>query len=208
MGLGAFGKPVMLDAVRQLIQPTSDGAFQLNMEVWEFRGSEAKSYSKRFDELFGPPRSPDSPIALHSPDGERFANIAASVQSVLEDVLVDLAGRLHRETGLSGLCLGGGVALNGCANARILRESGFEKVFVPPAPGDAGCALGAALWADRIFFKRPHREVPDHPFWGPVVEARELARAAREDGLSLAEGEVPAPFPTPLPHPPIQLLIA
>src|SRR5260370_36904122 len=117
MGLGAFGKPVMLDAVRQLIQPTSDGAFQLNLDFFEFHASATKSYSKRFVELFGPPRSPDSPIALHSPDGERFANIAASVQRVLEDVLVDLAGRLHRETGLSDLCLGGGVALNGCANS-------------------------------------------------------------------------------------------
>ncbi len=196
MGLAAFGKPVMLDAVRQLIQPTSDEAFQLNLDFFEFHASATKSYSKRFVELFGPPRSPDSPIALHSPDGERFANIAASVQRVLEDVLVDLAGRLHRETGLSDLCLGGGVALNGCANARILRESGFEKVFVPPTPGDAGCALGAALWADRIFFKRPHREVPDHPFWGPVVEARELARVAREDGLSLEAVEDPAQFLT------------
>jgi len=94
MGLAAFGKPVMLDAVRQLIQPTSDGAFQLNLDFFEFHASATKSYSKRFVELFGPPRSPDSPIALHSPDGERFANIAASVQRVLEDVLVDLAGRL------------------------------------------------------------------------------------------------------------------
>jgi carbamoyltransferase len=196
MGLAAFGKPVMLDAVRQLIQPTSDGAFQLNLDFFEFHTSAKKSYSKRFVELFGPPRSPESPIALNSPDGERFANIAASVQRVLEDVLVNLAGRLHRETGLSDLCLGGGVALNGCANARILRESGFENVFVPPAPGDAGCALGAALWADRIFFRRPHLEVPDHPFWGPVVEARELARVASEDGLSLEQVEDPAQFLT------------
>jgi carbamoyltransferase len=77
------------------------------------------------------------------------------------------------------------VALNGVANARILAESGFERVFVPSAPGDAGCALGAALYADRIYFHNPDREIPDHPFWGPAVEAEQLARAAREDGQTV-----------------------
>jgi carbamoyltransferase len=194
MGLAAFGKHTLLNDVLRLVQPTSDGAFQLNLDFFEFQASATKSYSNRFVELFGPPRPHDSPIDLLSSEGQRFANIAASVQRVLEDVLVDLTRRLHRETGLRDLCLGGGVALNGCANARILRESGFERVFVPPAPGDAGCALGAALWADRIFFKRPHVEVPDHPFWGPTVEAHELARVAREDGLALEEVDDPAVF--------------
>ena len=83
------------------------------------------------------------------------------------------------------LCFGGGVALNGVANARILAESGFERLFVPPAPGDAGCALGAALYADRIYFHNPDRDVPDHPFWGPAVDGAELARAAREDGQAV-----------------------
>src|SRR5205823_9469138 len=106
--------------------------------------------------------------------GRRFADIAASVQRVLEDVLVDIARSLQRETGLRDLCFGGGVALNGVANARILAESGFERLFVPPAPGDAGCALGAALYADRVYFRNLDREVPDHPFWGPTVDADEL----------------------------------
>jgi len=120
-------------------------------------------------------------------EGQRFANCAASVQLVLEDTLVDIARALHQETGLPDLCLGGGVALNGVANARILAESGFERVFVPPAPGDAGCALGAALFADRIYLGNPDRDVPDHPFWGPRVDAQELARAAREDGQPVEE---------------------
>jgi carbamoyltransferase len=79
------------------------------------------------------------------------------------------------------------VALNGVANARILAESGFHRLFVPPAPGDAGCALGAALYADRIYFRNPDRDVPDHPFWGPVVDGGELGRAAREDGQVVEE---------------------
>jgi len=106
---------------------------------------------------------------------------------VLEETLVDMTRALQRETGLRDLCLGGGVALNGVANARILAESGFERVFVPPAPGDAGCALGAALYADRIYLGNPDREIPDHPFWGPRVDADELARAAREDSQSVQE---------------------
>ena len=106
---------------------------------------------------------------------------------MLEETLVDITRALHRETGLPDLCFGGGVALNGVANARILAESGFERMFVPAAPGDAGCAIGAALYADRIYFKNPDREVPDHPFWGPAVDASELARAAREDGQTVEE---------------------
>ena len=103
------------------------------------------------------------------------------MQRVLEDTLVDIARSLQKETGLTDLCLGGGVALNGVANARILGESGFGRLFVPPAPGDAGCAVGAALYADRIHFRNRDREVPDHPFWGPAVNGRELARIAAED---------------------------
>jgi carbamoyltransferase len=111
---------------------------------------------------------------------------------VLEETLVGMCADLHRETGLTDLCLGGGVALNGVANARILAETGFERVFVPPAPGDAGCALGAALYADRLHFGNPDREVPDHPFWGPAIEEAELLRLAREDRFDLETLDEPA----------------
>src|SRR4029453_10132680 len=131
--------------------------------------------------LFGAPRNPYEPIDLETAQGQHFADCAASVQRVLEDVLVDVTRALHLATGLPDLWLGGGVALNGVANARILAESGFERVFVPSAPGDAGCALGAALYADRIYFHNQDCEAPDHPFWGPAVDGAHLARAARED---------------------------
>jgi carbamoyltransferase len=182
MGLAGYGRPTMVDKVRQLIRRTSDGAFALDLDYFEYHTTARRSYSSRFIELFGPPRDPYAPIDLETSDGSRFADCAASVQQVLEDTLVDMAHSLHVETGLPDLCLGGGVALNGVANARILAESGFERVFVPPAPGDAGCALGAALYADRIHFGNPHREIPDHPFWGPAIDADDLARLAGEDG--------------------------
>jgi carbamoyltransferase len=181
MGLAAYGRPSMIDKVQKVIRRTSDGAFTLVPEYFDFLTAAEHSYSSKFVDLFGPPRHRYEPIDLESDEGRRFADCAASVQRVLEDVLVDIARELHDTTGLRDLCFGGGVALNGVANARILAESGFDRLFVPSAPGDAGCALGAALYADRLYFGNPDREVPDHPFWGPSVDAAELARAARED---------------------------
>jgi len=189
MGLAGYGQPTMVDKVRRVIRQTDDGAFALDLDYFEFHSSARRSYSSRFVQLFGPARHAYEPIDLNSPDGQRFADCAASVQRVLEDTLVAMARSLHAETGLSDLCLGGGVALNGVANARILSESGFERVFVPPAPGDAGCALGAALYADRIHFGNADRAVPDHPFWGPPVDGIELARLASEDGQVVERGE-------------------
>ncbi|SFK33671.1 carbamoyltransferase N-terminal domain-containing protein [Caulobacter sp. UNC279MFTsu5.1] len=186
MGLAAYGRPTMADQVRKVIRRTSDGAFALELDYFAFHTTVAQSYSRRFVDLFGPPRQAYEPIDLATPEGRRFADIAASVQAVLEEILVDMTRGLHAETGLPDLCLGGGVALNGVANARILAESGFERVFVPPAPGDAGSALGAALYADRIHFCNPDRDVPDHPFWGPSIDDDELARLAGEDGLPAA----------------------
>jgi carbamoyltransferase len=187
MGLAAYGRPTMVDRVRKVIRRTPDGAFTIVPEYFEYQTTARRSYSSKFVDLFGPPRRSYEPIDVETAEGRRFADIAASVQRVLEDTLVEIARALHRETGLPDLCFGGGVALNGVANARILAESGFERVFVPPAPGDAGCALGAALFADRLYFKNADRDVPDHPFWGPEVDALHLVRAAREDDQQVDE---------------------
>jgi carbamoyltransferase len=194
MGLASYGRPTMTDAVRKIVQRTSDGAFRLNMEYFDFHTTAKRSFSQKFVDIFGPPRDPFEPIDPETPDGRRFADCAASVQRVLEDILVDAAKLLQRETGLSDLCLGGGVALNGVANHRMLLESGFARIFVPPAPGDAGCALGAALYADRIHFGNPDQEFPDHPFWGPVVERDALAKLAREDRLPVEDFNDPELF--------------
>jgi carbamoyltransferase len=187
MGLASFGKPSLEAEVRKMVRRTEEGAPVLDLSYFEFHEGARRSFSDGFVEALGPPRDPLQPIDLETPDGARYADVAASVQRVLEEILVDLARSLRRETGLDDLCLGGGVALNGCANARILRESGFRNVYVPPAPGDAGCALGAALAADGVHFRQPHRAIPDHPYWGPPIDAHELVRIAGEDGLDLEE---------------------
>lgn len=187
MGLASYGKPSFEPQVRKMVRRAADGAPVLDLSYFEFHEGARRSFSDRFVAELGPARDPLEPIDLTTPEGARYADIAASVQRVLEEILVDVARSLQRETGLEDLCLGGGVALNGCANARILRESGFRNVYVPSAPGDAGCALGAALVADRLHFRQPHREIPDHPFWGPPIDAQDLARVAREDGLEIEE---------------------
>ncbi len=186
MGLAAYGKPTYEELLKRIARRTPDGGVALDISWFDFHQSARHSYSRKLVAELGPPREPWDPIDLQSADGRRYADVAASVQRVLEEILVDLARRLQRETGLQDLCLGGGVALNGVANARILRESGFRNVYVPSAPGDAGCALGAALYADRIHFARPHRPVPDHPYWGPGADAGELSRVAGEDGFQPA----------------------
>ena len=188
MGLAAYGRPTLTDEVRKLVPRTADGAFRLALDYFDFHTSARRSWSDRFVHLFGPPRRSHEPIDLASETGRHYADVAASVQLVLEDILVDIARGLHERTGLPDLCFGGGVALNGVANTRILRESGFERLFVPTAPGDAGCALGAALFADRVHFGNPDRDIPDHGFWGPAVDAAALARIAGEDGLPVEQG--------------------
>jgi carbamoyltransferase len=187
MGLASYGEPRFLDRVRAMVERTEDGAFRLDMRYFDYHTTAKRSYSKRFLDVFGGPRAPWDPLDPATEEGRRYADVAASVQRALEEILVDICRRLQAETKLRDLCLGGGVALNGVCNARILRESGFERVFVPPAPGDAGCALGAALFADRVFFGNADVDFPDHPYWGPSVDAEELPRIAREDGVPLEE---------------------
>jgi carbamoyltransferase len=173
--------------VRKVIRPVAGkpGAFTLDLDYFDFHTTARRSFSDKFVSLFGAPRAPHQPLDPTTPEGARYANVAASVQRVLEDTLVELTRSLHEETGLDALCFGGGVALNGVANGRILRDSGFSRLYVPCAPGDAGCALGAALYADRIHFGNKHRDIPDHPYWGPTIVPEELERVAREDGLPL-----------------------
>ncbi len=187
MGLASYGKPAFEEQVRRMVPRTPDGGFALDLSYFEFHEGARRSFSDRLLAELGPARDPWDPIDLGTAEGARYADVARSVQLVLEELLVDLARSLKRETGLEDLCFGGGVALNGCANARILRESGFRNLYVPCAPGDAGCALGAALYADRLHFRRAHRAMPDHPYWGPEIDAGDLVRLALEDGLELEQ---------------------
>ena len=157
---------------------------------FQYHTTAGRSYSPRFVDLFGPPRHRYEPIDLESAEGRRYADCAASVQRVLEDTLVDIARALRRDTGLPDLCFGGGVALNGLANARILGSPDSSACSFRRARRRRLRAGRGAVRGPR-YFGNPDREVPDHPFWGPPVDAADLARAAREDAQDVDELDDP-----------------
>jgi carbamoyltransferase len=155
MGLAPYGRPVYADAIREnLIDVKEDGSFRLNTDYFGFLERNVMT-NERFDSLFGgPARLPESRIT------RREMDLAASIQTVLEEVMLKLARNARRLTGSKNLALAGGVALNCVANGKILRERIFEHVWIQPAAGDAGSAVGAALLANHQYFDEPRRLNP------------------------------------------------
>jgi carbamoyltransferase len=140
MGLAPYGIPVYKDLIlTELVDIKEDGSISLNLYYCDFLGG-LRMTNKRFSQLLGgPPRKPETEIT------QREMDIAASIQKVTEKIILKMANHVHQETGLKNLCLGGGVALNCVANGRILREAPFENIWIQPAAGDAGGAIGSAL---------------------------------------------------------------
>lgn len=173
MGLAPFGEPVYADAIRrEIVDVSDDGSIHLDQRYFAYlRGR--RMTSRRFHDLFGGPPRP-----LGTAPGHREADLAASVQEVLEDVVLAMARTAHDTYGGSALCLGGGVALNCVANGRLRREGPFEDLWVQPAAGDAGSALGAALWA--WYGLLGERRVPEPvdamrgAFLGPCFDREEV----------------------------------
>lgn len=145
MGLAAFGRPRFREAMEQLLRVSSDGSFRLRTSAFGDHLRADRAYGDELLAMLGPAREPECPWDLQSDDDRRFADVAASAQLALEEVMLALARAAHEQSGARHLALAGGVALNCCANARVLAEGPFERVFVQPAAGDAGGALGAAL---------------------------------------------------------------
>ncbi len=141
MGLAPYGEPRYADLIiEKLLDLRADGSFRLNLEYFNYCQGLTMT-SKRFDGLFdGPPRQPESPLT------QREMDLAASIQKITEEILMRMVRHVHAVTGMSNLCLAGGVALNCVGNGRILREGPFERVWIQPAAGDAGGALGVALF--------------------------------------------------------------
>ena len=140
MGPAPYGAPRYAATIRgHLVDLRADGSFRLNADYFTYAQG-LRMTGRRFARLFGgPPRPPEGPLT------QREMDLAASVQTVVEEAMLGLARRAHERTGADALCLAGGVALNCVANGRIVREGPFRDVWVQPAAGDAGGALGAAL---------------------------------------------------------------
>ena len=141
MGLSAYGKPKYYDLIMEnLVDVKNDGSIHLNMKYFSFTYDKVMT-NQKFSDLFGiPPRKEDSKAE------QIHYDIAASAQLVLEDILLKMVNHVHKKTGMVNLCFGGGVALNGVANYRILKEGPFENLHIPPSPGDGGSAVGCAQY--------------------------------------------------------------
>src|SRR5262249_7133443 len=158
-----------------------DGSFRLALNYFDYCTALTMT-NARFHALFGgPPRKSEEPIT------QRHMDLAASIQVVTEDVVLKLTRALALETGMKNLCLAGGVALNSVANGKVLREGAFEKLWIQPAAGDAGGALGAALAAYHFHHRRPRRaqNKPDGmsgAYLGPAFDAGETRAALDKRG--------------------------
>ena len=201
MGMAPFGSPRYQDKVYKLIRLASDGSFELNMDYFSFHYSTEKTFNGKFETLFGPPR--DSKALFFTPEsgypsyfGEKpanynelskqnqyYADIAASIQAVTEEVLLKMARYVYQETGLKRLCMAGGVALNSVANGKILSETPFEEIYVQPAAGDGGGAVGAALYAYHVVLGKPRKFVMDHAYWGEEHGPGEIEKFLNEKGI-------------------------
>jgi carbamoyltransferase len=169
MGAAPYGDPKYVDKIfENLIHVREDGSFKMNMKYFAYDYGLTMT-NKRFDALFGEPRrEPESKM-------EQFHwDMAASIQKVTEEIVLRMARELHRSTGMKNLVMAGGVALNCVANGRLMREGPFEQIWVQPAAGDAGGALGAALFAEHCVLGHPRRFEMKHAFWGPSFSDAEI----------------------------------
>jgi carbamoyltransferase len=201
MGMAPYGQPRYVDEVWKLVKRNADGSFALNMEYFCFHYSTDQTYNDKFVDLFGPPRPPSmhfftpgtgypsyfgpkpADIDELGKINQHYADVAASIQKVTEELILGMARRVHEQTGLKRLCIAGGVGLNSVANSRILRETPFEELFVQPAAGDGGGALGAALWAHNSLLGKPRTFVMNHAYWGKGYCSGEIRTFLEENGI-------------------------
>lgn len=183
MGLAAYGRPRLLEAIEATCEIGPGAELAVDRRFYSWSSSATRSFSSRLCDLLGPPRAPGSPLTFPAPPGsesERFADVAASVQAFTERYMLALAEEAQRRTGCADLALAGGVALNAVANRALLERGPFRRLFVQPAAGDAGGALGAAQWASHVLGGDPRPAPMTHAFLGAAAEPDAVARYLRD----------------------------
>ncbi len=201
MGMASYGQPRYVEKVWKVVHQNQDGSFYLDLDYFSFHHSTERTFSRRFVDLFGTPRQPGSLFFTQSSGfpkyfgdapsnfvelarrNQHYADIACSIQVVTEELLLGLARYAHRETGLTHLCIAGGVGLNSRANSRLLRETPFEDIYIQPAAGDGGGALGAALWAYHTLLGKPRSFRMDHAYWGRGYSPQEISGFLEENQI-------------------------
>jgi carbamoyltransferase len=192
MGLAPYGQPRYYDLIlRELVDLRPDGSLSLNQRYFDYLGGLAMTSPALAELLGGPPREPETPLT------QREMDLAASVQLVCEEAMLRMARTVHRETGQENLCLAGGVALNCVGNGRILREGPFRRLWIQPAAGDAGGALGVALLIWHRY--RGMARLPDGEhdsmrgaYLGPGYAPEEIESFLRERGIPSERMDRPA----------------
>ena len=182
MGLAPYGKPIYYDLIMEkLINVKGDGSFKLNMKYFAYDYG-LKMTNSKFDRLFGrPPR-------VHETELEKFhEDVSASIQKVAEEVVLRMARHLYNETKMKNLCLAGGVALNCVANGRIIRETPFKNIYIQPAAGDAGGAVGAAAYIYNSILGKPRTYVMKDAFLGPEYSNDDIKRYLKENDIEYKE---------------------
>ncbi|MCX5638213.1 MAG: hypothetical protein NTX52_11065, partial [Planctomycetota bacterium] len=170
MGAAPYGKPTYYDLIKdEMIKIHDDGSFRLNLKYFGFLDSE-KMINKNFEELF------EAPARGKSEMNEKYFDIANSVQKVTEEIMMNAANYVREETGMKNLCLAGGTALNSVANGRILKECGYDDVYIQPAAGDAGGALGTSMY---IYYKilnhnKGKSTIFETPYLGPAYSDEQI----------------------------------
>jgi carbamoyltransferase len=192
MGMAPYGEPKYLDEVHQVVRVAEDGSIEMNMDYFSYHHSMTDTFNHKFVDLFGLPRQPESefftlvtyPNKDHpqwddrtAEQNQRYADIAASIQRATEEIILKMVNTAHKKTGLDKLVMAGGVALNSVANGRVMRESPFKEVWIQPAAGDSGGALGAALYAYHVILGQPREFVQEHNYWGAEYSEAQMVEA-------------------------------
>lgn len=172
MGLASYGQPEFYEDFKRLISLSKNGGFRLDLNYFVHHWGTRLKYSNRFVQHFGPARLQDE-----DPLQERFANIAASVQKVLNEVMLRLTNYLYQQTRIKRLCLAGGVALNCATNGILLKQGPFEEIYVQPAANDAGTSVGAAFYIYHSLLNKPRSFVMDNAYFGPSFSDRDCLEA-------------------------------
>ena len=206
MGMAPYGRPTRVEDVYKTFEVSDDGGFRLNMDYFSFHHSTSRTFNGKFTQLFGEPRVHESvfytPTTHPKKDhpewdeatarrNQHYADIAASIQHVTEETMLKMANYVYQRTGLKKLCMAGGVALNSVANGRILRETPFEEIWIQPAAGDSGGALGAALYVYHVLLGQPRKFVMEHAYWGQAYASPEVQSAIEATGRSHQHVEDP-----------------
>jgi carbamoyltransferase len=177
MGLASYGQPRYRKHMQTLLRQAEDGSFALALPYFAFMYDNKTMHGDKLTELLGKPRR------KHEPVEARHKDIAASLQAVLEDAMLRLAQACRRAQASRNLCLAGGVAYNCVANSRIAAQSGFEELFIQPAAGDNGAAMGAALWASHAVHGQARVPRRHDTLLGPAFGEAEILAPLQEFGL-------------------------